>query len=191
MKKRAVMVDLDNTLFDFSESLCLHYNEAYGTLLSKHDIVSWDLQTSPNSGGASLREFFDAGLPSGFYINMCVIIESLYAIYNLIDKGVVPVFITARPVDVSGDSKLSLSHYNLKDCPLIFTKNKVKEIRGLLDEYEFIGAFEDSINEIQAIADSGLSGKCFLLNHPYNLYKKTGENINRVDSLLQAVRRLL
>ena len=66
-KKKAVVLDLDDTVFDFLGYLITLHNEIYNTAVNREDVKSWDLDDDTGTEDIYGRIHEDATLGKTFH----------------------------------------------------------------------------------------------------------------------------
>jgi len=154
-KPKAIVLDADDTIFDFCGPLTtIEYKES-GSSIAPSDLTTWNwtnLEFKDASGntvtGAQLRDTFAKWEPHGLYVFLPLLRDSYNALECMKDKGYKVFIVTARAEKYKLQTELSCMmhkidkyiddiYYKPDDFPK--TENfKVKQIKELSKDYNLM-----------------------------------------------------
>ena len=198
-KKKAVCLDIDDTVLDFAGTLCRLYNNKNETCLSATDLASWDFKDinlvdarGNKASGKDLREMFLEYEKHGLYATLPLFADAREALHilEIIDYDVI--FITARNEKYRIETEIALVMSNVKYAKLIFAEDKAAAINRLKKEYSIRAFADDKAETVDAVADRCDLEYTFLLDKPYNqaYVIKEDSGITRIKSVLEILRHL-
>lgn len=207
-KPKAIVLDADDTIFDFCGPLCTVHNRERGTCVTPNDLTTWnwlDLELKDASGnkvtGQELRETFTKYEPHGLYASSPLLRDSYNALECMKDKGYKVFVITARKEEYKLQTELSYTFHNIgkyiddtffKPADFPETENfKVKKIKELSKEYNIRVFADDKNTTINQVVENCNVNKVFIINKAHNRSSEFDpEEVTRINDLMEIIRYL-
>ena len=192
-----VVLDIDDTVVHFCNFLCYAYNNIHHTSITESDLTTWDFTTTKvtdHSGktvsGVEIRQFFKDYEAHGFYTALPPIKESVLAIDFIRKMGYKVILLTARDEKYRKDTELNFSINKIQYDEIIFNAEKVKQINKLARKHNIVAFADDKYDYVRDVAETDKVNICYLINKAHNLSVNTGDDLIRVNDLLEIVRTL-
>lgn len=197
-KPKAVVVDYDDTVVDFTGFLCYLHNKKHGTTIGTSDITDWDftnLSVKDVRGnvvlGSELKETFKYYEEDGLYAALPVIKESKFALELIKKLGYHIIVLTARPEKFKKQTEMNLIMRDVPYDELYFDWDKVKKIKEFSKLYNIVLFADDKLTTVESVSDNCRVKYNFLIDKPHNKCDNIdNDELIRIADLLEAVRYL-
>lgn len=191
-KRRAIILDLDDTIVDFLTCLTKLYNAKHGTCISPADLTSWDFKDismkdarGNEVDGKNLREFFIEYENHGLYAALPVIEEAKRAIDFAKDLGYRIFIMTARNEKFKIATEINLIMHGIQYDKLICDWDKVKRINELSEKYDIEVFADDKYATVKAVKDKCDVKYCLLVSKGHNLSIEEDKGITRISTIFE------
>jgi predicted secreted acid phosphatase len=197
-KKKAVVLDLDDTVFDFLGYLITLHNALHSTAVTKEDVKTWDLDDDAGTEDIYGRIHEDATLGKtfhdfeshGLYAVLPLVFGARQAIRIYDEFGYSIIFLTARDKKFEKDTILALLDKDIPYEKLLFNKDKAAEIKKLEKSYDIVLFADDRAASVKSVNNNCKVKTPVLINRPHNNNAKISQRIVRVRDLLETVKFL-
>lgn len=198
-KEKAIVVDYDDTVVGFLQSLCKAHNKKYGTCISHNDLKSWDFDdvdiTDARGNrvtGKDLRETFQIYEENGMYAALKPLDYAKYALDTAHEIGYKVIIVTARKEKFRVATEYNLNDQDIYYDELYFSSDKVKTIKQLSKTYNIVMFADDKTSTVVNIAENCRGVKSvFLINKAHNKGDEFDEeSIKRANDLMDCVKEL-
>jgi len=196
-KAPTVILDIDDTIFNFTGHLCFLFNRKHGSSISENDLKEWNFYSTKVEdvrgnvvNGKELRQFFLDYEAHGLYTALPPIRESTMAIDLIKKLGYKIILLTARDERFEKDTELSLLMYNIPYDEVIFNADKPKHINRLARKHIIVAFADDKFEYIKNVAETDKVEMCYLIEKTHNRNEELPEGSLRVRDLLEVVRHL-
>lgn len=197
LKPRAVVVDYDDTVADFSGFLCHLHNKIHHTSIVTNDITTWefeDIRVNDVRGnivtGEELNRTFKEYEPEGLYAILPVISEAKSALKIMRLLGYKIIILTARKPEHEKQTMLNLLHNDVVYDELYFEEDKVKKIKELSKKYNIQVFADDKLETIEDVVENCKVRKVYLIDKAHNRTEDIDDEIIRITNLFEVVRDL-
>lgn len=182
-KDKAVVLDIDDTLFNFVGHLLHCYNICKGQNIKDEDLTTWTLPEEVT------RFFLDNEFE--LYTSQPVFPLVRNAINRLKEANYKIILMTARDIKFLKQTEFSLKinsvHYDL----LLFNKNKALKINRLSEAYDIVAFADDKLSTIEKVKKETKVPNVYLISMPSNRNAELGEGIKRINSIIEIVKDIL
>ena len=196
-KPRAIVVDFDDTVVNFLDTLCLLHNKRHGTSITTNDLTSWnfeDIEIEDARGnivrGEELYQTMQTYEPHGLYAILQISDEALFALQLIKKLDYHIIVLTARPEKYKLQTELNMTLRNVPCDTLIFDTDKVKQINKLKRKFNVTFFVDDNLKTVNSVAEECDLPYTFLINKRHNTDIEVNEYVTVVDDLLETVRYL-
>jgi uncharacterized HAD superfamily protein len=202
VKKKAIVLDIDDTIVQFCSFLCFLHNNLHGTSVSHHDLKQWSfdgLDIKDVRGnrvtGKELKKTFRLYEPDGLYSILPVIKDARFAIKIMKELGYKIILMTARKKEFQRQTILNLVAHNIQYDEVYFTPShdKAKKIQNISKKYNVVMFADDRYETVKDVNDKCKIEHLFLVNMPYNNaieLDPSTDRIQRINNLFEAIRHL-
>lgn len=196
-RKYAVLLDIDDTVLNFIETLCKLHNYDNGTTLVPSDLTDWnfdELNIQDVRGtkvtGENLRQTFSKYESHGLYAILKPLEGARNAINTMKLLGYKIVFITARNPQFELQTRLNLFANNIHFDELHFTDNKVAKVKELSKVYNFVLYCDDNYENITKVFENCKVKYCYLVNKRHNERLELDDEIGRINGIWDVLKYL-
>lgn len=196
-KRRAIILDLDDCVFDFIGHLCLLHNKKYNTHITRSHITRFDLDVEERDiygvvlKNATLEKTFKELEPYGLYAVLPVFYEAKQAFKIFKDLGYAIIFLTARSEKFRKQTEIAIWLNDIIPDKLVFNKNKVNAINSLSEKYEIVMFADDKPQTVKSVNTNCKVKYPILITRTYNEKAKLSQNIYRCNDLLETIKFLI
>jgi hypothetical protein len=196
-KPLAIVLDLDDCIYDFRGYLCRMHNKLHKTSITANDIKSWDFNgisvedvRGHKVTGEQLYETFKKLEPEGLYWVLPLLPNAKDALIIIRKLGYRIVMLTAREEVYRNQSIFSIHHNDLPFDEVVFNKDKAKEIRKLSKTYNIRGFIDDKLSTVEDVEGSTNVNMCFLVETAATRDLEVDDNIIVVKDFFECTRYL-
>lgn len=196
IKDSVTIIDIDDTLFNFTGFLCYLYNKLNGTCVSSSDIKEWNfdnLELIDARGnkviGKNLRNLMYE-YETEIYSALPLLENVKFALDTIKAIGYKIILLTARKDCFKKSTIVSLLSNELPYDEIIFDWDKAKIINDLSKKYIIKLFIDDNAQTIDAVAQLNKVEHICLLDKPHNRNFQIEDGIIRVESLFDSIRYL-
>ncbi len=197
-KPKAIVLDYDDTVVAFLQTLCRIHNLKHGTCLTDHDIKTWnfdDIDIIDARGvrviGKELRETFKITEEHGLYALLPPLDYAKYALDTMSEIGYKIIIMTARDERFRETTELNALERELTYDEMHFSKDKVKTIKELSKIYNIVMFVDDKASTVQSVSENCRVKQVCLINKAHNKSVEVDEEeIIRVNDLMDCVKAL-
>jgi predicted secreted acid phosphatase len=198
-KPKAIILDADDTIFNFLGGICKIHNKRNGTCITPQDLTAWDFGATEmkdargNSvNGTELRQTWKDYEDSGLYACLSLIGDAAFALHLMKDLGYKIIILTARPEKYGKDTELNLIFNNIHQYvdEIYFNSDKVKKIKELSKTYNVVMFADDRATTVQDIYENCKVRNVILIEKAHNSDAEVDPEIHRVKDLMETIRLL-
>ena len=198
-RPKALLLDFDDTVVSFIETLCKIHNKKYGTCISHHDIKSWDfagMEITDARGnkvtGEDLRNTFKYFEDHGMYAALQPLPYAKYALDTAHEIGYKIIILTARPEQYRIATEWNILSNDIAYDELYFDWDKVKKIKELSKDNNIVLFADDKPSTVQAVAENCKVKNVFLIKNPANEQSIVDlhEDIKIANDLMDCIKEL-
>ncbi len=196
--KKGVVLDIDDVVVSFMETLIHLFNEKKGTCLTPDDLTDWDFKNvevkdarGNITKGDEIRQFFEEIEPHGLYAFTTVYPQAKQALDMLSDWGYKIILLTARKEQYKIITELSLLMGGIKYDKIIFDWDKCRRISELnKDKLEIVAFVDDKYSTTLSVKKLCNLPFNFVVSKAHNRNIELAEGIIRINSVLEMLRYL-
>lgn len=196
-KPKAIILDYDDTVCRFLDTLVMIHNREHGTCIGVQDLTSWDFKDvdfkdakGNTVKGNELLETMKKYEPCGLYAMLAVSEETKFAL-ELMDKlNYKIIILTARKKEFEGQTKLNIMMHHLPIEELVMDWDKAKKINELKRKYDVKMFVDDNFNTVKAVLEQCDIPHVCLISKGHNEKEEIPDGVTRVQDLLECVRYL-
>lgn len=198
-KKKAIVFDVDDCIFDFIGMLCFLHNQIHGTVVSASHFTVYNMKeidftdiNGKHVKGEQLFETFMKYEDHGLYTLLeprKLAVEAL----NLIKKlGYHIILMTARKPEFELQTIASLAKFKINYDELHFTgsNEKAKMIRKLSKDYNIVAFADDKPSTVNDVFENTNVNDVYIVDQPHNRNVEFDEEIIQLDKLFDIVQYL-
>jgi hypothetical protein len=189
MRKKAIVLDIDDVTINFIDFLLRVFNSKYGTCIAPSDLTSWnftDVKITDARGttvkGEELRAFFEEMEKHGLYAALDAIPGGKDLIEYAQDLNYRVILLTARPEKYRIQTEISLIRNGIIVDEMIFNWDKCKIINELAEKYIIHAFVDDKLDTIESVFKNCSVKNVCLLSKAYNINAKISDGITRVTN---------
>lgn len=174
MKTKMICLDLDDTTLDFTGALLKSFNSLNTKQYSTTDIQTWEL---PQELEQHLRDHEEE-----LYLNLELTEGSQRFFKRMEESKTQILFITARSDKHETATKLNLYRKHGLPYEIMFSDNKIRDLKYLEQIYEILAFVDDKWYTVQEAEKAGF--KAYLKSAPHNVNIKYGNRIEKLEEVL-------
>jgi len=192
-----IILDIDDTVVDFTGFLCYLFNSINNTSITEADLVSWHFNKAKVEDirgnvvkGTELRKFFHNYEAHGLYSATPPIKESILAMTLMKKLGYKIILLTARSEDFKKDTQISMIMHSIPHDEIVFDADKPKQINRLARKHNIVAFADDKYDHVKSVFETDKVDTCYIINKSHNKEKELPEEIVRINDLLEMPRNL-
>lgn len=196
-KIHTTVLDFDDSCVSFIGHLCHIHNAIHGSCIHANDITEWDItsvDTKDARGnrvlGSELLQTFEEYEQHGLYAQLPLLPYADHAIKLMKKLGYKVVIMTARKPEFEQQTRLNIILHSLPIDMIVFTDDKVKEIKKLQKEHNIALFADDKLSTVESVNEQCRVNHNFLIDMKHNQTDELDENIKRISNLFESVRFL-
>jgi len=198
-KEKIVVLDADDTIFDFLGGLCKVHNKRNGTCITPADIEDWNFESLEMKDargnvvkGVDFRKTFTDYEADGLYVGLDILGDADFALELIKKLGYKIIILTARDDKYGKQTELNLIFNRISSYvdDIFFKADKVKKIKELSKVYHVVMFVDDRATTVASVLDNCNVDKVFLVDKGHNKTVELDEEIIRVKDLYGTVKYL-
>lgn len=198
-KPKTILIDYDDTVISFLQTLCKIHNQKYGTCITHNDIKTWDFEAMDVTDargnrvtGQDLRDTFKYFEDHGMYAALKPLPYAKYALDTAHEIGYKVIILTARPEKYRIATEWNLLANDLYYDELFFEKDKVKKIKELSKTHNIVFFADDKPTTVHDVAENCKVKNVFLIKSSVNesSIPDLHEDVKIANDLMDCIKEL-